>query len=458
MAPEALPRLNEIRVDGLSLAFTALLALGTTAAFGLLPAVRASRVRPVMAMTEGGRAGSAGRARKRLRDALVIAEVAVAMVLLVGAGLLLASFTSLVRTDPGFRPEQVVAMTISPSRSEFPDPLHRIAVLRELEERMATLPGVTGIGAVSRLPLDADPLTTRIYVEGQASVPDASLPEAQLRTASAGYFRTMGIPIVRGRTFDAGDAADSAAALVAVITRAFARDILHDDEPVGRRIRLGGSAEDEPWFTVIGVVGNVRDGAYRDAPQPQVFRHTLQAPSTTINFVVRSASAPEPLVAAMRRIAGQLARSAPVYDVRTMSAVVSRAQTSERFLTTLVGMFAALGLILAAVGMYGVLANAVSERTREIGIRMALGAQRVAVLREVVGRGLALTGIGLLAGAALAVGAMRALSGVLYDVRASDPRSFLAAMAVLTAAAAVAAWVPARRASRVDPTVALRAE
>jgi len=409
-------------------------------------------------MAEGGRAGSAGRTHKRLRDALVIAEVAVAMVLLVGAGLLLASFTSLVRTDPGFRPEQVVAMTMSVSRSEFPDPLHRIAVLREMEERMATLPGVTGVGSVSRLPLDAEPLTTRIYAEGQASVPDASLPEAQLRTASAGYFRTMGIPTVRGRTFDARDAADSGAALVAVVTRAFAREILGDADAVGRRIRLGASAEDEPWFTIIGVVGDVRDGAYRDAPQPQVFRHTLQAPSTTMNFVVRSASPPEPLAAAMRRIAGELAGSAPVYAVRTMGAVVSRAQTSERFLTTLVGMFAALGLVLAAVGLYGVLANAVSERTQEIGIRMALGAQRATVLREVVGRGLILTAIGLLAGAVLAAGATRALSNVLYDVRPGDPRSFVAAMAVLTAAAAVAAWMPARRASRVDPTVALRAE
>ena len=458
LAPEALPRLNEIRVDGLSLAFTAALAIGTAVTFGLLPAMRASRVRPVMAMSEGGRAGSTGRTRRRLRDGLVIAEVAVAMVLLVGATLLLASFASLVRTDPGFRPEQVVAMAMSVSRSEFPDPLHRITVLRDIEERIAALPGVTSVGAVSRLPLDADPLTTRVYAEGQVSVPDASLPEAQLRTASAGYFRTMGIPVIRGRTFLSNDSADSASALVIVVTRAFARDLLGTEDVVGRRVRLGGSADDQPWFTIIGVVGDVRDGTYRDAPQPQVFRHSLQVAPTTTTFVVRTSTQPEPLVAAVRRVAAEVAGSAPVHDVRTMSGVVARAQTSERFLTTLVGGFAMLGLVLAAIGMYGVLANSVAERTREIGIRMALGALRGVVMREVVGRGLALTGIGLLAGALLALGLSRALTGVLYEVRASDPRFFLVAMAVLTAAAALAAWLPARRASRVDPMLALRAE
>jgi ABC-type antimicrobial peptide transport system permease subunit len=263
----------------------------------------------------------------------------------------------------------------------------------------------------------------------------------------------MGIPLIRGRPFQENDST-----FVVIVTRAFARDIVGADDPVGRRVKLGGSTADEPWFTIIGVAGDVRDGAYRDAPQPQVFRSSNQAPATTMNLVVRSSTPTEPLVAAMRRIAGELAESAPVYDVRTMSGVVSRAQTAERFLTTLVGMFATLGLVLAAVGMYGVLANAVTERTREIGIRMALGAQRVAVLREVVGRGLALTGIGLVAGAVLAAGATRALSGVLYNIRPGDPRSFLAAMAVLIAVAAIAAWVPAHRASRVDPTVALRAE
>ncbi|HUF30070.1 MAG TPA: ABC transporter permease [Gemmatimonadaceae bacterium] len=458
MAPVALPRLNDIRVDGAALAFTTLLVLSTAVAFGLLPALRASRVRPAMAMAEGGRPGSAGRTRKRLRDGLVVAEVAIATVLLVGAGLLLASFTSLVRADPGFRPDQVLAMTISLSRSEFPDPLRRMAVFREMEERMSELPGVSGVGAVTRLPLDADPLTTRVYAEGQTVVPDASLPEAQLRTASAGYFRAMSIPIVRGRSFDSSDDAESAATLAAVVTRAFARDILHDENPIGHRFKLGGSADDEPWFTVIGVAGDLRDGAYRDAPQPQVFRHALQAPSTTMTMVVRSASPPELIVAAMRRTAGELTKSAPVYDVRTLEAVVSRAQTSERFLTTLIGIFAALGLILAAMGIYGVLANAVTERTQEIGIRMALGARGAVVLREVVGRGMVLTVAGLLAGVVLSLGTGKALSGALYEVQAGEPRVLLGAIILLATAAAVAAWLPARRASRVDPLVALRAD
>ena len=458
MAPSALPRFNDIRVDGATLLFTSLLALGSALAFGLLPALRASRVRPALAMTEGPRGGSTGRARKRLRDILVIGEVAVATVLLAGSGLLMASFISLVREDPGFEPEQVVAMSVSLSRSEFPDPLRRIAVFREIEARMSEVPGVTGVGAVSRLPLDADPLTTRVYVEGQQRVREASLPEAQLRTASAGYFRAMGIPIVRGRGFAPSDNADSAAVLAAVVTRTFARDILHDENPVGRRIKLGTSDEDDPWFTVVGVAGDVRDGAYRDAPQPQVFRHALQVPSTTMTMVVRSASPPQSIVEAMQRTAGELTTSAPVHDVRTLAAVVSRAQTSERFLTTLIGVFAALGLVLAALGIYGVLANAVTERTQEIGIRMALGARGSVVLREIVGHGMLLTGLGLLAGAALSLAASKALSGMLYEVQPGDPRYVLAGMTVLAVAAAAAAWLPARRASRVDPMVALRVD
>jgi putative ABC transport system permease protein len=458
MAPEALPRLNDIRIDGRTIAFTAALALGAALAFGVVPALRSSRVAPAAAIAEGGRGGSGGRARRRLREALVIGEVAVAVVLLVGASLLLTSFVRLVRTDPGFAPEQVVAMTVAVSRSEFPEPLRRIGFFSELEERIAAYPGVSGVGTATRLPLDSDPLTTRVYVEGDPIVADAQLPEVQLRTASSGYFRAMGIPVVRGRNFSSADNADSGAVLAAVVTQAFVRQVLRDADPLGRRLQLGGASDDGNWFTIIGVVGDLRDGTYREAPQPQVFRHALQASATTMHYVVRSSAAPEALVPAVRSMAGQLAEAAPVYDVRTLEGVVSRAQTSERFLTTLVLAFAVLGLVLAGVGIYGVLASAVTDRTAEIGIRLALGAQPGMVLWGVVARGLLLTGIGLAAGSMLALGLTRALSALLYGVTASDPRAYIAAMVVLVVATTLAAAVPALRASRVDPLAALRSE
>jgi putative ABC transport system permease protein len=458
MAPASLPSLNEIRIDALTLGFTIVLALGTALAFGVMPALRASRIKPSAAIAEGGRGGSSGPARRRIREALVIGEIAVAVVLLVGAGLLLTSFVRLVRTDPGFVPERVVAMTVSVSRSEFPEPLRRIAFFRELEERIAAYPGVTGVGAASRLPLDADPLTTRVHVEGEPVPSEAQLPEAQLRTASSGYFRTMGIPVLRGRSFSVADDADSGAVLAAVVTQAFARELLQDGEPLGRRIQLGGVGDDQPWFTIIGVVGDLRDGMYREAPQPQVFRHALQAPATVLHFVIRSSVETETLVSAVRSFAGEMAGAAPVHDVRTMNGVVARAQTSERFLTTLVLAFAALGLVLAGIGIYGVLASAVTERTPEIGIRLALGAQPRTVIGAVIGRGMLLAAIGLVAGSALAIALTRALANVLYGVAATDPRAYLVAVLVLGLATALATAIPAIRASRVDPLRALRSD
>jgi putative ABC transport system permease protein len=458
MAPDSLPRLNAVRVDGLTLAFGAALALGTAVAFGMLPALRASRVRPAAAMSEGSRGSTGGRSRRRLREALVAGEIAVAVVLLVGAALLLTSFVRLIRSDAGFVPEQVVAMTVSVSRNELPDPLRRIAFFEELQKRIARHPGVASVGAASRLPLDAEPLTTRVYAEGARVTDDAILPEAQLRTATIDYFRTMGIPVLRGRGFTESDGPDSGSVLAAVVTRAFAREILGEGDPVGRRVRLGGSGDALPWFTIVGVVGDLRDGAYRDAPQPQVFRHAMQAPGTTMQLVVRGSPPPDELVAALRRAAGELASTAPVYDVRSLETVVARSRTSERFLTMLVLLFAGLGVVLAGLGIYGVMASAVTDRTPEIGIRIALGATPSAVLREVLGRALFLTSAGLVVGALAAAVLTRALSSVLYDVTPGDPRAYLLALLVLGVAAALAASLPARRASAVDPLLALRAE
>ena len=458
MAPDSLPRVNAVRVDGLTLAFSAALALGTALAFGMLPALRASRVRPATAMSEGARAGSGGRARRRLREGLVIGEVAIAVVLLVGAGLLLTSFARLVRTDPGFAPQQLLAMTVSVSRAELPEPLRRIAFFRELEERVAAHPGVSSVGSASRLPLDAEPLTTRVYAEGAPVANDAQLPEAQLRTASMGYFRTMGIPVLRGRVFTEADGVDSGAVLAAVVTQSFAREMLGGGEPIGRRIRLGGSSDELHWYTIVGVVGDLRDGTYRDDPRPQVFRHALQAPGTVMQLVVRGSARPEEIVSAVRRSAGELASSAPVHDVRTLETVVARSQRSERFLTTLVLLFAALGLVLASLGIYGVMATVVTERTPEIGIRLALGAAPRTVLREVMTRGLMLAAVGLVTGALLAAAFTRVLSSLLFGVGAGDPRSYVAALLVLGAAASLAAVLPAMRASRVDPLRALRAD
>jgi predicted permease len=340
----------------------------------------------------------------------------------------------------------------------MPEPLRRIRFFDEVEERVGAHPGVERAGMASRLPLDAEPLTTRVYAEGSALVEDAMLSEAELRTASASYFSAMGIPLVRGRGFTAADNADSGAVLAAVVTRAFAREILQDDDPVGRRVRLGGSSDDNAWYTIIGVTADLRDGAYRDAPRPQVFRHALQSPATTMQLVVRTSAPPDEIARAVRGIVGELAESAPVYDVRALDAVVARSQTAERFLTTLVLLFAGLGLGLASLGIYGVMTNTVAERTPEIGVRLALGAGPSTVLRDIMVRSLVLTGAGLAIGAVLAMLASRALTGLLYGVGTADARAYAIALIVVVGAASVAAVLPALRASRVDPMRALRAD
>ncbi|HWS87821.1 MAG TPA: ABC transporter permease [Pyrinomonadaceae bacterium] len=450
--PTGVERAGEVTLDWRVLAFTLGLSLLTGLLFGLAPALQASKADFVEALKEGGRTGQ-GLARSRLRSGLVVGEVALTLVLLVGAGLLLKSFSRLLAVDPGLDPRNVLTMDVALPPAKYDEPQRVTAFYERLLQEAAALPGVEAAGAVSVLPLAGDDNSNFVQIEGRAPLPAGQALRAGRRNVSADYFRALGIALKRGRGFAASDARDAQPVLV--INEAMARTFFQGEEPVGKRIRTGDRS---PWVEIVGVVGDVRHRGLDVDTRPEMFFPQTQTPSRRMTLVVRAAGDPHALAAPLRERVRSIDQDQPVGNVRTMEEWVSESVASQRFTAALLGVFAAAAAGLAALGLYGVVSYSVAQRTHEIGLRVALGAQPRDVLRLVIGQGMALTLVGVAVGVAAALALTRVISGLLFGVGATDPGVFVAVPLLLAAVALLACYLPARRATKVDPMVALRYE
>lgn len=455
-APPGTPRLDEIGLDGSVFAFALGATLLTGLLFGLVPALLVSRSPLTVALHEGGRGGASGR-RARLRAGLVVAELALGLALLVGAGLLIRTLGALQRVDPGFTTEGVVAGQVTFPSARYPEMARVVSFLDRATERLEAFPGVEAAGAISVLPLSGRQTDVSFVVEGRIP-PVGEEPAADERVVTPGYFETVGIPLVEGRWIGRGDSGD--AAPVVLVSQELVRRAFGGESPIGRRMRIGDVRNpDATWWTVVGVVGGARDNALSRHPDPEIYLPMAQSGSRFMQLVARSpALEPDALGEVMRQAVAEADPAQPISHVVSVEEQVRSTLAPERFVTGLLSVFAALGLALAAIGLYGVMAYAVGQRTREIGIRMALGARPGAVLGLVLRQGGLLLAGGLALGGFAAWGVVELLSDLLYGVERFDPATIVFMTAVLAVTALVASWLPARRAARVDPVEALRTE
>jgi putative ABC transport system permease protein len=437
--------------------FTFALSVLTGILFGLAPALQASSTDPQDALREGGRTSSAGPRARLLRNLLVVGEMAIALVLLAGAGLLVKSFIKLERVDPGLSIDSVLTLKLWIPDARYAEDVRQIRFYDEVLRRTAALPGVTAAALTSDLPLGGSDSYLAFAIEGRPEANPYEGPESGFHQVSPDYFRALGISMLRGRPFDTRDVRQGPA--VVVVSDTLAKRYWPGEDPVGRRISFGIDEKGERnWTTIIGVAADVLQKGLNTEPRPESYVPYSQAPSRYATLVVRSALDSTGLAASVGREVSAVDPDVPLYDVRTMREVLDGSLASRRFNMALLVMFALMAVLLAAVGLYGVLAYMVTQRTHEIGVRMALGARRRDVLRLVVGQGMALTlggvGLGILGALALT----RVLATLLVGVAVTDPWTFGAVALFLTAVALFACYIPARRAARLDPMVALRYE
>jgi putative ABC transport system permease protein len=457
LLPQEFPRLNEIGMDWRVFGFALGASLFTGFVFGFAPALHISRADVQEAMKENAR-GAAGSARHtRLRQALIVAEVALSVVLLAGAGLLFRSFMRLQSVDAGFTPQQVLTAQLSPAGTQFQSSADLVRFYDQVLDRVRAIPGVQSAGVISTLPLSKGP-TVGFRVEGRPILtPDKWVP-TNFRGVSPDYFRTMNIPILQGRAFGPEDNANAPQRLM--INQALAKRDFPDENPVGKRITFGNTGQNnEPvWFEIVGVSANVRSLELREDAPPEMYFAAAQSPFTAMAIVVRSTVEPESVAPALRQAVADVDRTVPVSRVQTMEHIVSASVTQPRFNLFLVGLFGGLALLLSAAGIYGVTSYTVTQRTHELGIRLALGAQVSDVLKLVLGQGMAVIGIGLVLGLAASFALLRLMRSLLFGVGENDPLTFAAITFVLLLVALLACYVPARRATKVDPLIALRYE
>jgi putative ABC transport system permease protein len=456
LSATALPRAGEVGVDAWVLGFTVLAALATGVIFGLVPALQASRAFAFESLKEGGHGASARALHHRLRRALIVAEVSLSLVLLTSTGLLIRSFLRVLDVDPGFHADRVLTLRLGLPEARYSKPEQIRGFYQELLDRVGRLPGVEVAGAVSSLPLSGSGSSGTVTVDTTAVPPQNATPEADWRPVTPGYFQAMGIALVRGRFFDARD--NEGAAPVAIIDESMANTYWPNEDPIGRRIRRRGTKSTRPWMRVVGVVRHVRYRTLETRSRVQLYWPEAQNPWPSMSLAIRTASEPSAIAAAVQKQVLALDPDQPIYGVRTLQQLVSQSVARRRLSMSLLSLFAALALLLASVGLYGVLSYLVTQRSHEIGIRMALGATRGRVLRLVFGQSLSLTLIGIVSGLAGALAVTRLLSTLLFDVKATDPVTFGLTVPVLMAVAMLATIVPARRATRVDPINALRQE
>ncbi len=474
-----IPRLDDLRFDWQAFAFTATVSLVTGLLFGLAPAIRAARPDLQEALKEGGRGTASSRRVRRMGNLLVVGEVALAMLLLVGAGLIVQSFIRLRLTDPGFAtgrmltikvnvPDYKYGRTTNASRPGSQEFVSRIKLFSLFEERLNSLPGIESAAVSERLPIGQWPGATGISIDGRAPVADEFWGCAELRqnglpchgavgvnSVSTAYFRTIGMRLIRGRLFDKRDTADTPN--VALINETMARKYWPDEDPIGKSFALNFSS----WFPkaeIIGVVSDIKTNGLNMPPYPVIYRPDSQLPSDDCHLIIRTKAAPEALAAAVREEMGRIDRDIPLRGVRTMEVVIADTLWRARLSAWLFGLFAALAATLAAAGLYGVMSYSVNQRSQEIGLRMALGATSRDVLRMVIGEGFKLTVAGLALGLAAAFALSRLIASQLFGVTATDPLTYGGVAMLLGVVALIACYLPARRAVKVDPLQALRHE
>ena len=459
-----LPRAESVSVDGRVVLFTLALSVVTGLVFGLVPALQSMRVDVRDTMNEAGRSGMGGGVwQRRARAALVVAEIAVTLVLTIGAGLLIRSFARLQSVSPGFTAENALAADLPLSAVKYRDDETRTTTVNMLLDRVRAIPGVRSAAVTTLLPMSGAGATIHFNIKGRPPAGPEQFTMAGYRAVSAGYFETLGIELRRGRRLDAND--KQGAPRVLVINETMAREYFPGDDPVGHFIQLGALPDPDPqypYMQVVGVVADVRQQPDVEAraemyvPYAQYPDEFMRRMFSLVTLVVRTTPPPSRLASEVRAAVRAVDPEQPLANVRTLDDVVSASVSQPRFRTTLLGIFAAMAIALAAIGVYGLLAHGVAQRVNEFGVRMALGASPGGVVRLVVWQGLTLAIVGIAIGLVLALVAVRALNSVLFDVTPWDPVAWVVASATLLAVALLASWFPARRALRVDPVVALR--
>ena len=458
VSPDNIPRLNEIAIDWSVLVFTIIISFLTGMIFGLVPALQSSKPDLNATLKEGGRGTKVAGSSRVLRNLFVIAEVALSLVLLIGAGLMIKSFLRLQNVSPGFRTENVLTLKLQLPGSKYGQETQRITFFKQLEDRLRALPGVESVGAINFLQLAGQRSATSFTITDRPEPPPGEKPVTDVRVVTPSYFDAMAIPLIKGRMLDERDTAKSPRVLL--INETMARQYWPDEDPLGKRVIISWDS-DEP-DEIVGIVGDIRDMGLNLEVKPTIYWPHAREPYFFMNYVLHTRTDPKALASAAQAEVRALDPEQPIAEISTMEDVLSESISLPRFNMLLLVIFASVALVLAVVGIYGVIAYSVTQRTHEIGIRMALGAQSLDILKMVVGQSMLLTGIGLVIGVAGAVGLSVVLSnimsGLLFDVGTTDFMTFALVSLVLATAAMVATIFPARRATKVDPMVALRYE
>ena len=451
-----IPKLKDFTFDATVLLFTLLIALVTSLFFGLAPAIDASKPNLNEALKEGGRSSSGSASRQRLRDFLVITEVALAVILVTASGLMFRSFLRLQGVNPGFNPKNLITLEV-----ELPDAKYHAAqqqqnFQQQLLQRLTTIPGVQSAATVDNVPFGVNAFNTSFMIEGRPVPAVTERPRAFYRVISPNYFRTMGIPFRRGNEFTDRDSAEMPG--VAIINETAVRKYWPGEDPIGRKIKRGRPESKNPWVTIVGIAGSASQLSLREESQPEIYVPFLQNTTPNFSLVVRTASDPKTITGAIRKEVWATDKDLPVSNMKLMDELISNSTAQPRFYVILLTVFAALALILAAVGVYGVMAYSVTLRTRDIGIRMAVGAQPMDIFKHVIGHALMLASIGLVIGLVLAGTSTLVMKSLLFGISPADPLTLIVTALILLAVALLASYLPARKATKVDPMVALRYE
>jgi putative ABC transport system permease protein len=463
--PAGVPRIETLSLDSHVVAFTLIASVLVGLACGLAPALQTSAINLNSSLKEGGRTAAGGGHRNRVQNLLVMSEFALALVLLVGAGLMIRSFVALQAINPGFNPRHLLSMVVDVTSSRAGEPDQRASFYQQLLEQVRALPGIRSASAINHLPLAGDLWTRSFLIEGRPVPRPGEAPSAVYRVVLPRYFKTMDLPLLRGRGFNDSDNMSSQP--VVVVNEELAKHFWPGENPIGKRIALMDSMPHARWLTVVGVTRNAKEGDWAATPWEEAYLPYLQATDyltgtsshfSYLTLVVRAAGDPASLAPTIRRKIFGLGKTITVSQVQTMEQVVADATAQPRFYLLMLGTFAAFAMVLAAIGIYGVMSYSVSRRTHEVGVRMALGAVQGDVLKLVISQGMTLALVGAAAGAIFALLLTHLMSSVLYGVQPTDPLTFVCVPLILLAVALVACYIPARRAAKVDPMVALRYE